>query len=141
MALPPRDPEEEILSRTFLLNVLFYAGLITASTLAAFLWGLSHAAPHATTMTFMTLGLSQIFHLGNARSRRAVVRVSAALSNRYAIGALIVSSALQIAPAYLPPLRAVLHTEPLLISEWVVVMVCSSVAAIVGQALRMRRRQ
>jgi hypothetical protein len=69
------------------------------------------------------------------------VQVSAALSNRYAIGALIVSSALQIAPAYIPLLRAVLRTEPLTISEWAVVVVCSSVAAIVGQTLRVAARK
>jgi hypothetical protein len=59
MRRPPRDPEEAILSRGFLISVLAYGLLITASTLAAFVWALDHAAERASTMAFMTLALAQ----------------------------------------------------------------------------------
>ena len=70
MKRPPRNPKEAILSRGFLTGIAIYGALITASTLAVFLWALAHAPAQATTMSFMTLALAQILHLGNARSER-----------------------------------------------------------------------
>jgi P-type Ca2+ transporter type 2C len=126
-----------ILSRSFLLDVLLYGALITASTLAAFGWALARPGGHPTTVAFMTLALAQVFHLGNARSRGPVLRASAALSNPYAVGALILSLVLQIAPMYVDPLARVLRVVPLTAPEWLIVMVCSSVTAVAGQALRL----
>ena len=67
--------------------------LITAVTLAAFIWGLATAddEPRAVTLAFMTLALAQIFHLGNARSGEHVVSAAAALRNPWAVGAIAVS--------------------------------------------------
>jgi hypothetical protein len=92
----------------------------------------------------MTLALAQVFHLGNARSRGPVIRASAALSNPYAVGALVLSIALQIAPMYVDPLARILRVAPLTAPEWLVVIGCSSVTAVAGQALRLvraRRRE
>jgi Ca2+-transporting ATPase len=124
MRRPPRDSREEILSRSFLLDVLFYDALLTASTLAAFGWELARPDGHPTTVAFMTLVLAQVFHLGNARSRGPVMRASAALSNPYGVGALVLSIALQIAPMYLDPLARILRVAPLTAPEWLVVIAC-----------------
>jgi Ca2+-transporting ATPase len=139
MARPPRNPQVAILSRPFLWRVLLYAGLIAASTLAAFLWGLAHAPAVATTMAFMTLTLTQILHLGNARSSRSVLSPAAALSNRYAVAALGLSLALQFATALIDPLAATLGVLALTPAQWFVVLVYSAATALVGQALRVWR--
>jgi Ca2+-transporting ATPase len=140
MERPPRDPQAAILSRSFLLRVLFYGLLITASTLAAFLWALARARPGATTMVFMTLTLAQLFHLGNARSGRSVLSPHAAVSNRFALGALVLSVALQLAAVLVRPIAAALHVVPLARDEWLVVMLCSAATAVVGQALHAWRQ-
>jgi Ca2+-transporting ATPase len=139
MTRPPRDPHEAILSGPFLRQVLFYAALILSGTLAALLWGLRHPGTNATTLAFMTLALSQVFHLGNARSAQSVLSPAAALSNRYAVGAVVVSGVLQVLPLYVAPLGAVLHVAPLTVMEWVVVLACSGVTAIVGQTIKFWR--
>ena len=135
MDRPPRDPQAAILSRPFLVRVTFYGALIAASTLAVFLWALAHARPAATTMAFMTLTLAQLFHLGNARSSLSVLTPRAAFANRFAVGGLGLSLALQLAVVLVPAMARALGVVPLAGNEWLVVMVGSVAAAVVGQAL------
>lgn len=137
MKRPPRDPQEAILSRGFLSTVLFYGGLITASTMGAFLWALARAPDRAVTVAFMTLALAQIFHLGNARSMDAVLDPARVLSNRYALGALLLTVSLQLAALYVDPLPRVLRLSPLTAREWAVVLVCAAAPAVVGQASKL----
>jgi P-type Ca2+ transporter type 2C len=141
MRRPPRRPQEAILSRAFLAQIAVYGALITASTLAVFLWALVHAAAQAVTMSFMTLALTQIFHLGNARSHDAVIDPRRAFSNPYAIGAVVVSATLQVAPSAFAPLGTLLHVVSLGLREWSVVFALSSIPAVTGQVLRLARRK
>jgi Ca2+-transporting ATPase len=136
MRRAPRSPQEAILSRRFLRDISLYGGLITASTLAAFLWALADSPAHAATVSFMTLALAQIFHLGNARSDQPSLAPSRAFANRFAIGAVVVSAILQLAPALFAPLGALLHVTPLGLREWLVVLALASATAIAGQLLR-----
>jgi Ca2+-transporting ATPase len=141
MDRPPRDPQEAILSHTFLKEVVFYSVLITASTLAAFVWGLSRLETSATSMAFMTLALAQILHLGNARSGRAVLDPRAVLSNCYALGAVLLSIMLQLGAIHIEPLADVLRVSPFTAEEWIVVMGCAVMPAVVGQVLKSRRAE
>jgi Ca2+-transporting ATPase len=137
MRRPPRDPQEAILSGSFLARIAAYGGLIAGSTLAAFAWGLTAAPAQAVTMSFMTLALAQILHLGTARSDRHVLRVAAALANPWAVGAVAFSVLLQIGPALRPSLAAVLHVERLGPGQWGVVLAFASLPALVGQVWRL----
>jgi Ca2+-transporting ATPase len=134
----PRDPQEAILSRAFLLTVAVYAALITVSTLAAFLWALGRPGAPATTIAFMTLGFAQIFHLGNARSGRAVLSRSSAVANPYALGAVALSVTLQLVAMYLEPIAVVLQVASLNSEQWLVVIACSSMTAVLGQGFKLR---
>jgi P-type Ca2+ transporter type 2C len=139
MRRPPRDPEHAILSRGFLRAIAFYGALITAVTLAAFLAGHPTRADNrqAITMSFMTLALAQAFHLGNARAIGAVVRADRIFSNRYAIGAVILVTVLQVGVAYLPPLRGVLEVATLTAGQWLIVFGLAATPALIGQALKL----
>jgi Ca2+-transporting ATPase len=139
MRRPPRRPDEAILSRPFLLEILMYGALITVSTIGAFVWGLSNAPEKATTIAFMTLALAQILHLGNARRRSPVIRTVAATSNLYAIAAVLLSAGLQIAALYVDPLPRLLRVTPLGTSEWLVVACGAVFPAVIGQALKVWR--
>lgn len=137
MRRPPRNPQAAILSPRFLLGVAFYGGLMTLVTLAAFVWGLRTGDPvRAMTLAFSTLSLAQILHLGNARSRRAVLGYRAATANRYALGAVALTVALQLLALYLPALRSLLGLVPLGWAEWAVVLPLALAPASVGQALK-----
>ena len=132
MRRPPRDPREAILSPAFLWSIFAYAAAITLATLAAFVWGLRAAPEQAATMAFMTLGIAQIAHLGNARSDAPVLRPARALANGYAVAAVAIALGLQLATT-VDPLASILDVAPLGTSDWIVVFVCSAVPAVAGQ--------
>jgi Ca2+-transporting ATPase len=136
MSRPPRDPQEAILSRRFLGSMLFYGLLITAATLAAFVWALARAPERATTMAFMTLALAQVLHLGNARSVEPVLWPSRAVANLHALAAVALSVGLQLAALYTAPLAEVLHLVALRPVEWAVAVALGAVPAVIGQALK-----
>jgi P-type Ca2+ transporter type 2C len=133
MQRPPRRPDDALLSRAFMTQVLVYAALITAATLGAFLWALSHDARQANTVGFMALGLAQIFHLGNARGDAAMLGPRRMFSNRYAVAAVIGSVAVQLAAVQLGGLRQILGLTPLTSAGWIVVAVAALLPAVVGQ--------
>jgi Ca2+-transporting ATPase len=138
MRRPPRDPQEALLSWRFLQGVLGYGCLITASTMLAFLWALDDPS-RRTTMSFMTLALAQIFHLGNARSHEPVLRLARSIANPYALGAAVLSVGLQLAAIYIDPLAALLRVERLTAGDWTVVLFLSVIPALFGQTLKLRR--
>jgi Ca2+-transporting ATPase len=137
MARPPRDPAEALLSRRFLISVLFYGSLITAATLGAFLVYADGEVRRAQTIAFMTLALAQLFHLGNARGDVPVLDVTRALSNPYAVGALVLSIVLQLATVYVTPLAQVLGLVPMTWRDWSIVIACALGPAVVGQAIKL----
>ncbi len=137
----PRRPGEAILSGPFVRAVGFYAALITAATLLPFVImtsGAFGAPDHAITVSFVTLALAQLFHLGTARSREPVLRPRRAFSNPWALGAVALVLVLQVLAVYAPPLVAVLDTRPLTWREWVVVLGFSLMPALIGQLIRIR---
>jgi len=136
MQRPPRRPEEAILSRRFLGTVLLYAAMITAVTLAAFVWALNTAPERASTMAFMTLAVAQTLHLGNARSHRAVLGWTHMTANPFAIGGVVLSILLQMAAAWFAPLAALLGVTPLLPREWAVAIGLAVLPAVIGQVLK-----
>jgi Ca2+-transporting ATPase len=139
MSRAPRRPDEALLSREFLLRIFLYGALITGGTMGAYLWALANNAAHATTIAFMTLALAQILHLGNTRRAHAVLDRRGAISNPYAIGAIVLSTVLQVATMYIEPLPRLLRVMPLDAQEWMVVGCCALIPAVVGQALKIWR--
>ncbi|MFW6010586.1 MAG: cation transporting ATPase C-terminal domain-containing protein, partial [Gemmatimonadota bacterium] len=140
MERPPRDPEAAILSSGFLRAMGFYAGLITAVTLAAFYWGLAGQGSEtgrAVTLSFLTLAFAQIFHLGNARSPDAVLSYARSTSNPWALGAVALAGSLQLVALYVPGLREVLGLVRPSVTEWGVVLGLATVPAVVGQGLQL----
>ncbi len=141
MRRPPHDPKAALLSRGMIGSIAFYGALMTAATLAAFLWALAtpERSDKAVTITFLTLSLTQIFHLGNARSSTPVLSWRALVRNRYALGAGALTIGLQALALHLSVLAQVLRTQPLTAVEWLVSLGFAAVPAVTGQALKLWR--
>jgi Ca2+-transporting ATPase len=138
----PRDPREAILSRRFLAGISFYAVLIAAVTLAAFVGTLALGPrEQAVTAAFVTLGLAQGFHLGNARSSASVLRREQVLLNPWALAALFAVLALQVTAVTFGPLARVLGLAPLSGLLWGASLALSLIPALAGQALRWIRER
>ena len=143
MNRPPRDPQQAILSRRFLLRVAFYGLLITTSTVTAYGLTLDGAEEKARTVAFMTLALAQIFHLGNARSDAAVLQPARAVANVFALAAVGASVVLQFVAVGYGPLANVLRLSPLDRGDWMLVLALAALPAVMGQAIKVvaaRRR-
>ncbi len=143
MDRPPRLPDASLLDRSTVGSIGGYAFLITVATLAAFLFGRSvHGAvpsgepDPAITMSFLTIGLAQLFHVFNSRKEHGPLRGREWLSNRYVLAAAVLTIALELLAVYLPGLRTILRTTPPSAGEWLVIGGCSLMPLVVGQGLR-----
>ena len=142
MRRAPRDPRSNVLSRSMMLRILFYSTLIAACALGAFHFGLREQpgdVNYAITMTFMTLAFAQLFHLGNARSRGAVITPGRAFANPLAIGAVLLVVLLQLVAVYVKPVAQLLDLVPLSRDSWLIVAGLGFLPGVVGQALKLIR--
>ena len=140
MRRPPHHPGEALLSTAFVRQVCVYAAMLAAASLGAFVWALRYDAPAAQTVAFMTLSLSQVLHLGNARSRAAVLGMSQMLANRFALGAVALSVALQVSAGFGRWSGTTLQVVPLDAWEWTIVAVLSTAPAAAAQLLKVIRK-
>jgi magnesium-transporting ATPase (P-type) len=122
-------------------SIVGYAALMAVSVFALMV---SHAwfgtpVRVAMTMNFMALGLTQIFHLGNARDIRPVLQLPRVLANRHALAAVAIATASLVAVTWIPALSRLVRVTPLSAGQWLVVGVCSLVPALVGQGIKVAR--
>jgi len=139
MRRPPRDPGEALLSREFLGEMIAYALLITATTLAAGVIVGHGSDARFGAAVFMTLALAQVFHLGNARGAGAVVRPSRAVANPYAVLAVLMATGLQAGAMHWAPAARLLRIEPFTLEDWYVVALLALVPAVMGQTVKLLR--
>ena len=144
MRRPPREPRAPLLSRGMLRLTAIYALLIAGLTIVALVWGLREwpgEPARAVTLSFTTLALAQIFHLGNARSPQHVFSVRRALANRYALGAVALTVILQVLAVVAPPLGRILGTTPLSARGWIIAVALGAIPALAGQGWKLVRRR
>lgn len=132
MKRPPRNPEEPVMALAFVGLIAWQGLLLAAVTLLAFFvgmqwYGTAERDPlrHAVTLAFMTLALAQVFHTFSARSQRRSIFGRRLFTNAWLWSAIFACVALQLATVCLPFLQRILHTVPLSVADWGVVVACS----------------
>lgn len=120
----PRDPAEPIIRKQDARRLIRESLALTGGTLAVYGLGLARygAGPQAGTQAFMTITLSQLLHSIACRSERTGIfnraeRPANPLLNKALFGSL----ALQVAAAYIPPLRSLLRMAPIGPVDWVAI--------------------
>jgi Ca2+-transporting ATPase len=141
MRRPPRPPEQALLSAAFLRAIAFHAGVIAAVTLGAWAWAHGRSDVDGPTVTFVTLALAQLFHLGTARSHAPVVAVRRITANPWALAAVALVLALQWMAVEWSGLATLLGTVPLPFDAWLVALGLAAVPAVIGQVLHALRRR
>ena len=142
----PRDPKEPLLSLRFIGLIVSQGLLLTSVTLVAFGIGMNwhgdegEGLLRATTMAFMTLSLSQILHVFNARSQTRSAFTDRLFTNAWLWGAVGLCVALQVSAVYVPILQRVLHTLPPTQAEWGVISLCAFFPIIVVELIKLARR-
>ena len=146
MKRPPRDPQESLLTPSFVGLVVWQGLLLTGVTLLAFGIGMNwHGAEGdglraATTMAFMTLALAQIFHVFNARSQRRSAFTDRLFTNSWLWAAVAFCLILQVVAVYMPLLQKVLHTAPPSMVDWGVIAGCSLLPVAVVELVKVIQR-
>jgi Ca2+-transporting ATPase len=106
---------DRLLGRELLLRVALMTPAIAAVSFGWFAWRLQQGAPLEVvrTETFTVLAMCQWFNVLNCQSASASALRLGVLRNRWLLGGLALSVALQAAVLYAPPMNALFHTVPL----------------------------
>jgi Ca2+-transporting ATPase len=136
LARPPRPPKESILAPEQWRAVAVYGAAIAASTFvaltAATAW-LGLTAEQATTVSFLTIALAQLWHVFNMRSHRSSPWRNAVTENRLVWYALALCIGLILAAVHVPLLGSALQIVPIGIEGWALALGCSVLPLVGGQ--------
>ena len=136
---PPRDPEEGILTREFLLRILLQGGLIAFCTMTAFHLGLeTGGAGTASTMAFAALTLARLFHGFNYRSEHSIAKLGFC-GNMWSILAFETGVLLLAAVLFLPGLQVLFAVADLNLRQLVSIVALAVIPTVVIQAGKMIR--
>lgn len=134
LSQPPRDPGEGILTRDFMVKILFQGILIAVCSMAAFHIGLqAGGAACASTMAFATLTAARLFHGFNCRSRHSIFRIGFSRNwySLWAFGAGILLLALVL---FVTPLHTMFEVVSLTAEQIGTVLLLSVIPTAVIQA-------
>ncbi|MBD2342544.1 cation-translocating P-type ATPase [Anabaena subtropica] len=116
LSQPPRNPEEPIIKNSDFGRITFESATISASTLAAYGYGILKygISPQASTIAFMGLTTAQLLHTISSRSEKHSIFSQEKLpKNPYLTAAVTGSFALQLLAVAVPPLRNLLKITPI----------------------------
>jgi Ca2+-transporting ATPase len=116
MERPPRDPAEAVISNRDLGRMFFESSMITAGSMAAYLYGVKRygIGPQASMMAFSSLTFAELAHALGSRSKyRTIFTDLQRPPNRHLDQALIGTMGAQGLATVFPPLRQLLGGAPL----------------------------
>ena len=124
MRHPPRPPQESVLGAGLWSRVLLMGAFIATVTLVAGVWARETDRP-SQSMMFLVLGATQLGVALGSRARPGT------LANPFLLVAVGVALSLQAAGVYLPPLQALLGTEPLPLTDLAIACALSGLGHVV----------
>ncbi|MEV0389247.1 cation-transporting P-type ATPase [Nonomuraea sp. NPDC050643] len=119
MTAPPRPPTQSILGAGLWQRLIRIAVVLTAVTLGVALWAHATGRPWQS-MAFFALGATQLGVALGSRTRPGT------LANPMLLLAVAGAFLLQLAALYVPPLRELLSTQPLPLSDLLIVTALSA---------------
>jgi P-type Ca2+ transporter type 2C len=145
MEQPPRGAKEPILNRYGAALLLGLGGYIGAGTLWLFhhylarLGSSAEAIATAQTVAFTGIILLEKMNVFNFRSLRQPLRKIGFWSNPWVLAAWTFTIGLQVSAVYMPFLQNVLHTVPLSLSDWLMMLVVAAPIFIVTEGVKLWR--
>lgn len=139
LRLAPRPPGEGVLERRHWWAIAAHGGFIAALVLGSLIVarsGFGFTPRGAVSVSFATLGFSQLTHVFNMRGDDSPGIKNEVTRNLWVWGAVFLCVGLLLAALYLPPLAAVLDTEPLDARAWAVVFAGSLLTLPFGVLVR-----
>lgn len=144
MKFKPRPINEPIVNKRGWMFVGLYGVLIAVAVLAAFgiaLYWKEMGEGKAVTIAFMTLALSQLWHVFNMRSAGSGMFINEVTTNKFVWGALALCFLLLLSAVYLPGLSDVMHLTHPGPDGWTIVILASLFPLMTGQILKIIMRR
>ncbi len=137
---PPFPRAEGFLRRDDWKRVAVDGGMITAASMAAYLYGVSRygPGPRAQTLAFMTMTSSQLLYALTARSDAplSLIGNSRLRANPWLVRTVLISLAAQAGTVLFPPLRGLLRTTPIGLADAGVILATAAVPALAREAIK-----
>lgn len=139
MKLPPRRKDEPIIDGEMRIGIGIQTVVKTAATLTAYVLGLqlfpTSGAENltASTMAFMTLGLSELVRAYTARSEHYSMFHGGLFSNKNMNVAVMISTVLLLVVVFFPPFQGVFDTTSLTWLQWEIVLPLSVLPAVAAE--------
>lgn len=134
MKRPPRDPNENLIDKSIIVNILITALLMAGGVLFIFnVYGVNASTIQKETLAFTALAVLQIFNAITSRSRRESIFKIGFRSNKAIMYGLIISFALQVLAVHLLFFNMILETTPLKLVDWLVIIGIGSIILIVDE--------
>ena len=141
MVRPPRHPKESIFAHGLGVHAVWVGLLMGTVVLFVQAWSIRTGHAHWQTMVFTVLCLTQLGHVLAIRSEKESLFKIGIFSNRYLLGAVVLTFAMQMATIYIPALNPVFKTEPLTMHELALTLVLSSVVFIAVEMEKLWKRK
>ncbi|MCF8142706.1 MAG: cation-translocating P-type ATPase [Deltaproteobacteria bacterium] len=114
MDVPPRSPQEPVITKGMAINIVVIAILMAAGVLFLFHRFLPEGETVARTVAFTSI---VVFEMVRVTMIRTQYRLSF-FSNLYLVGAIFLSLLLQVAVVYVPVMNVIFKTTPLAARHW-----------------------
>jgi magnesium-transporting ATPase (P-type) len=132
---PPRAPGEPIFNRLMIERVLVNAVVMGCLAFAVFMWQMNAGATQAgaRNLTLLLMVLFENVHVLNSRSETESVFHQKLFGNRFLILAILGAQAIHIGAMYTPGLRDVLQVEPVMLYQWLQLLMIALVLIVVDE--------
>ena len=127
MQRPPRNPNQNIFRGRLAVHIFWVGFLMGAVTLAIQAWAIQRENTHWQTMAFTVLCFSQMGHVLSIRSAHESLFSIGIFSNKFLIGALMLTVLFQFLIIYTPFFNMVFKTQPLTLLELGITIAVSSI--------------
>jgi Ca2+-transporting ATPase len=145
MRRPPRNPNESVLNRSGITIVLALGTYIGITTLWLFHHYLGSDDPEtvalAQTVAFTGIVMIEKANVLNFRSLDTPLLSIGILTNPWVIGAIGFTVALQVSAVYLPVLQTALHTAPLGLADWGLILAAAAPVFVVTELVKWYRQR
>lgn len=136
MQIPPRKSTESLLTKVNWIRISIYSFILALSVFGAFLIALFilHLDEStAVTVSFVTLGLAQTWHVFNMRDPDSQLVRNQITKNKFVWVAILIVIALLLITIYLPGLNFILNTVHPGIMGWILIITASLIPIVIVQ--------
>ena len=136
---PPIDPNQGIMTKSFVVRLILQGCLVAFGSLMAYYIGLQQSLDVARTMTFATVVFSQMTLILSIRSGNHFF-TKGLFANRWLWGAIAVVILLMLIVMLIPALQTLFHVVPLTSVQWWCIIGLSFVPMVVVEVVKFVQR-